>query len=128
VIHMAHTLRHRYCPSCNTNLDVVEQLVRDMQDISTIIGSGGTAIVQSAFGRDTPPLSTFGAGRSAQDLYARSQEIMNPPKKKKRKVSKYQREFGRQLKMLKRKHPRTPVTKLMKRAHGKTKTCMRKMK
>ena len=126
MIAMPHTLRHRYCPQCNTNLDVVEQLVRDMQDISTIIGSGGTAIVQGAFGRDTPPLSSFGAGRSAQDLFARSQEIFNPPKKKKRKVSKYQREFGRQLKMLKKKHPRTPTTKLMKKAHSKTRSCMRR--
>ncbi len=37
--------------------------------------------------------------------------------KKKRKVSGYQREVGRQLKALKRKHPRTPVTSLMKKAH-----------
>ena len=40
--------------------------------------------------------------------------------KRKRKVSAYQREFGRQLKKLKRAHPRTPVTKLMKRAHAAT--------
>jgi len=46
--------------------------------------------------------------------------------KKKRKVSKYQREFGRQMKLLKKKHPRTPVTKLMKRAHTATKKAMRK--
>ena len=41
-------------------------------------------------------------------------------RKVKRKVSAYQKEFGRQLKALKRKHPRTSVTKLMKRAHGAT--------
>lgn len=46
--------------------------------------------------------------------------------KKKRRVSKYQREFGRQLKALKRKHPRTPVTRLMKRAHSKTKKAMKR--
>lgn len=51
--------------------------------------------------------------------------ILNPEKKRKRKTSKYQREFGKQLKALKRKHPRTPVTRLMKRAHRATK---RKMK
>lgn len=45
--------------------------------------------------------------------------------KKKRKVSKYQREFGKQLKALKRKHPRTPVTRLMKRAHRATRKKMR---
>lgn len=42
------------------------------------------------------------------------------PAKKKRRVSAYQKEFGRQLKRLKREHPRTPVTRLMKRAHAAT--------
>lgn len=45
--------------------------------------------------------------------------------KKKRKVSAYQKEFGRQLKALKKKHPRTPVTRLMKRAHAATKRARR---
>jgi hypothetical protein len=45
--------------------------------------------------------------------------------KKKRKVSKYQKEFGRQLKMLKKKFPRTPVTKLMKRAHAATRKALK---
>lgn len=45
--------------------------------------------------------------------------------KPKRKVSAYQREFGRQLKKLKKKHPRTPVTRLMKRAHAATKRARR---
>lgn len=47
------------------------------------------------------------------------------PRKKKRKVSAYQKEFGRQLKALKRKHPRTPVTRLMKKAHAATKRARR---
>lgn len=47
------------------------------------------------------------------------------PEKKKRKVSAYQKEFGRQLKKLKRAHPRTPVTRLMKRAHAATKRARR---
>ena len=37
--------------------------------------------------------------------------------KAKRKVSAYQREFGVQLKKLKKKHPRTQIATLMKRAH-----------
>jgi len=44
--------------------------------------------------------------------------------KKPRKVSKYQRAFGACLKDLKRQHPRTPTTRLMKRAHA----CARKKK
>ena len=54
--------------------------------------------------------------------------LQSPSTKRKRRVSKYQREFGRQLKALKRKHPRTPVTKLMKRAHTATKKAMRRKK
>jgi len=41
-------------------------------------------------------------------------------RKIKRKASAYSKEFGRQLKKLKRAHPRTPVTRLMKRAHAAT--------
>ena len=46
-------------------------------------------------------------------------------KKVKRKVSKYQKEFGRQLKKLKKKHPRTKVQNLMKRAHRATKKLLK---
>ena len=42
-------------------------------------------------------------------------------KKIKRQVSPYQKEFGRQIKKLKKAHPRTPISKLMKRAHRATK-------
>ena len=45
--------------------------------------------------------------------------------KKKRKVSKYQKEFGKQLKLLKKKHPRIPVTRLMKRAHAATRKALK---
>lgn len=45
--------------------------------------------------------------------------------KPKRKVSAYQKEFGRQLKRLKKAHPKTPVTRLMKRAHRATKKAMK---
>ena len=41
--------------------------------------------------------------------------------KSKRKVSAYQKEVGRQLKSLKKKHPRTDVTRLMKKAHRNAK-------
>ena len=47
------------------------------------------------------------------------------PKPKRRKRSKYQRELGRQLKMLKKKHPRTPITSLMKRAHRLTRKALK---
>jgi hypothetical protein len=47
------------------------------------------------------------------------------PKKKKRKVSKYSKEFGIQLKKLIKKHPRTKVTQLMSKAHAKTRSAMK---
>ena len=50
---------------------------------------------------------------------------MPEPKPKKRKKSKHWRELGRQLKILKKKHPRTRVTNLMKRAHRATKKALK---
>lgn len=44
-----------------------------------------------------------------------SKSVAGP--KKKRKASAYQMEVGRQMKRLKKAHPRTPMAKLMKRAH-----------
>jgi len=49
----------------------------------------------------------------------------SPGKKKRRKVSKYSREFGSQLKALKRKHPRTKISGLMSRAHKLTKKALK---
>ena len=46
------------------------------------------------------------------------------PIKKKRKVSKYQREFGRQMKKLKATHPRTKVTALMSKGHSATRKAL----
>ena len=46
-------------------------------------------------------------------------------KKVKRKVSKYGRQLGVELKRLKRKHPRTRVSSLMKRAHKATRRALK---
>lgn len=48
----------------------------------------------------------------------RSDKIPIP--KRKRKVSRYQRVFGKHLKALKRKHPRSNISVLMKKAHRLT--------
>jgi hypothetical protein len=63
-------------------------------------------------------------GSSSLMTSAPGAEMPNP-KPKKRKKSKYQRELGRQLKMLKQKHPRTKITALMKRAHRATKKALK---
>tara|TARA_Y100001938_G_C8025460_1_gene397749 strand:+ start:861 stop:1139 length:279 start_codon:yes stop_codon:yes gene_type:complete len=52
---------------------------------------------------------------------AEDRVVRTVKKKAKKKVSKYQREFGKQLKQLKKKHPRTAVKNLMKKAHKLTK-------
>jgi len=46
-------------------------------------------------------------------------------RKTKRKVGKYQKVFGKKLKALKRKHPRTAASALMKKAHRQTKAAMK---
>ncbi len=46
-------------------------------------------------------------------------------KAKKKVVSRYNRELGKQLKKLKKKHPRTAISGLMKRAHQATKRSLK---
>ena len=50
-------------------------------------------------------------------------ELSEEPKKK-RKVSRYQREFGRQMKALKAAQPRTNVTQLMSKGHTATRKAL----
>jgi len=64
-------------------------------------------------------------GGGLQMTHSEEQELLKrAPRdavKIKRKVSGYQKEFGRQMKKLIRAHPRTPRTKLMSKAHRLTK-------
>lgn len=65
------------------------------------------------------------SGQFRRDMILpRFKEEVSVPKKK-RKVSKYQMEFGKQLKKLVKKHPRTKITRLMKRAHSATRKAMK---
>jgi hypothetical protein len=57
-------------------------------------------------------------------LRERGDSSASPPPRK-RKKSKYNREFGRQLKNLKVKHPRTKVSALMSRAHTATRAALK---
>jgi len=95
---MAHNRRHTYCPMCESNLDVMEQIVRDLQDVSTIIGAGGMATLQGLAGRDHVTPSMIASGRSARDLIDRMAEIRagKSVSKRKRKTPKqaaYSRAF-----------------------------------
>jgi hypothetical protein len=64
------------------------------------------------------------AGNLIQNQFSQA-ALLREPAKKKRKVSKYQKELGRQLKLLKKKHPRTPISSLMKRAHRATRKALK---
>ena len=66
--------------------------------------------------------------RAMQEARWEEMDAAAKPKKKKRKVSDYSKQFGIILKALKKKHPRTPVTRLMKRAHVATRKKMPKKK
>ena len=65
--------------------------------------------------------------RSAQMPISNEASVKMPisAQQKKRKRSKYNRELSKQLKMLKKKHPRTAITRLMKRAHRATKKALK---
>ena len=81
-------------------------------------GNGGVAFIPEMGG----PPGSVGSGISGL-------QVMDPtisPPKKRRKRSEEHMEFGRSMKALKRKHPRTPSHKLMKKAHTLTKRTMKK--
>lgn len=65
---------------------------------------------------------------TAQAQIGRMDSIPIPKSKakKRRKVSKYQKQFGIELKKLKKKHPRSKISSLMKKAHIATRKKMRK--
>ena len=68
--------------------------------------------------------SLISSERESEGASLADREMNSKPKK--RKKSKYGKELGRQLKMLKKKHPRTAITKLMKRAHRATRKALKK--
>ena len=104
-----------------TNNDAIvltPEMVEDINDPEIRMTSNGE--ITKLTGRDVIRRSgQFSRASILPDL------PMQPKTKKKRKVSKYQKEFGKQMKMLKVKHPRTPVTRLMKRAHSATRKAMK---
>jgi len=70
-------------------------------------------------------LMAKGVSPSTAHEVAYSKPVRKTAKKVKRKVGKYQKVFGKKLKALKRKHPRTAASALMKRAHRETKKAMK---
>jgi len=70
-------------------------------------------------------LMSRGVTPAAAHDVAYSRPVRKAEKKVKRKVGKYQKVFGKKLKALKRKHPRTAASTIMKRAHRETKKAMK---
>lgn len=74
-------------------------------------------------------LASAGVNAPMAEKVAFSEPVMQADgvvkRKAKKKVSKYQREFGKQLKKLKKKHPKTKIGTLMKRAHRLTKKVLK---
>jgi len=68
--------------------------------------------------------SLISSERESEGASLADREMAQRPKR--RKKSKYQKELGRQLKMLKVKHPRTKITALMKRAHRATRKALKR--
>ena len=60
------------------------------------------------------------SGQVGNGIIANRSETVATNMPKRRKVGKYQKTFGRNLKALKKKHPRTQINTLMKRAHRMT--------
>lgn len=69
-------------------------------------------------------LARLGADRPRvfAEQFSRQNLVTSP--KKKRKVSAYSKRFGIELKKLKKLHPRTKISALMKRAHRRTRSAM----
>jgi len=65
------------------------------------------------------------SGKSSGPARREVERLSPTSSKPKRKVGKYQRVFGKKLKALKKKHPRTSASALMKRAHRETKKAMK---
>jgi hypothetical protein len=78
--------------------------------------SGELAEISRGGSRPGPTTPVANMGRSTKV----------PVLKRKRTVSRYQKVFGKHLKALKKKHPRSKISVLMKKAHRLTKKEMKK--
>lgn len=138
-----------YCPGCSRREALIQGLV-DVFRVSQGIQGVALGAVDLAFRNSPVPGKIMSEGEALRSwlqdyetIFSQGQNgsqgnpgpgpmmpirewtEMMPAPKKKRKVSRYQREFGKQLKKLKRKHPRTKISALMKRAHTATKKALK---
>lgn len=114
-------------------IELIEALSESQRRLELMIGSalGGSlgrlgvmAYQDNPFNSPFTNLSQYNL-RVAELAKESGSKVRVNINKKKRKVSKYQKEFGRQFKKLKKKHPRTSPKMLMKKAHRATKKVMK---
>jgi hypothetical protein len=113
-----------------TEIELIKALSRRQDQLELMIGSAigglpgrGLVMLDQELGR-----RNFLLNRSNEESNLFVGELakeVGTNLKKKRKVSKYQKEFGKQFKKLKKKHPRTSPKMLMKKAHRATKKVMK---
>ncbi len=114
-----------YCPGCSER----DLVIRILQD------TVGTALSRNPIGLfargvqdysegliQDPSMRPFQASRRIAPLDDMTNSAIP---RAKRKVSKYQKAFGKNLKKLKKAHPRTDISRLMKRAHVATRREMK---
>lgn len=110
-----------YCPNCS-KAELVLKMVEDAATVARAVRMASPAGVALKLGDMALDTQRDRRGGFTTGPVAAADRIV---KNKKRKVSKYQKRFGRELKALKKKHPRTNPRTLMKRAHAATKRALR---
>lgn len=109
--------------------EIIIEMSERQDQLELIIGSliggslgKGAVSVKQALGE-----RSIGLNRSNTDKNLFVGKVAATARTKvKRKVSPYQREFGKQLKRLKKKHPRTKISQLMRKSHIATRRIRRK--
>ena len=103
-----------------------------LMDAESLTAQGLCGVMEQALiGQGVPPaVAAVLASRACEPVVgagitAVQSKVGQVKKKAKRTVGTYQKRLGKELKRLKAKHPRTPVSKLMKRAHSATKRALR---
>jgi hypothetical protein len=110
-----------YCPNCS-KAELVLKMVEDAAVVARAVRTANPAGAAAALAGMALDTQRDRRGSFTTGPVAAADRVL---KTKRRKVSKYQKTFGKNLKALKRKHPRTQARTLMKRAHSMTKRALR---
>jgi len=110
-----------YCPNCS-RAELALKMVEDAATVARAVRLASPVGVAAALGSMALDTQRDRRGGFTTGPVAK---LDRQVKQKKRKVSAYQKEFGRQFKRLKKKHPRTQAQRLMKRAHIATRKARR---